>query len=110
MVTLDGNPLPSGLITLDPASPESTTATAVEIVDGQLVFNNTNGPVPGKYNVSINSAGGDMPEPTEGTMPGDEFLPPMKEMVPTKYNSESTLTLEVVAGENPPANFDLTSQ
>ncbi|RUL88599.1 hypothetical protein [Tautonia sociabilis] len=108
-VTLDGQPLESGLITFDPASNQSITSVATEITQGEFSFNRTNGPVPGEYRVVINSAGSTGVEPGAGEAPGDTFIPPAEELVPKKYNAETTLRATVEAGDNPPIVFELTS-
>ncbi len=108
-VTLDGQPLATGLITFDPASATAETSTATEIVDGTYTFSSQNGPVPGDYRVVINSSGGESIEPPAGQAPGDTFLPPPEEKVPAKYNSNTTLTATVESGSDEPINFELTS-
>ncbi|WP_169976909.1 hypothetical protein [Tautonia rosea] len=108
-VTLDGQPLETGLITFDPASATAETSTATEIVNGTYTFSSQTGPVPGEYRVVINSSGGEMVEPPAGQAPGDTYLPPPEEKVPRKYNSQTTLTATVASGSNEPINFELTS-
>lgn len=108
-VTLDGQPLETGLITFDPASATSETSTATEIVNGSYSFSTQTGPVPGEYRVVINSSGGEVFEPPAGEAPGDSFLPVPEEKVPQKYNTQTTLTATVVSGSNESINFELTS-
>ena len=108
-VTLDGQPLETGLITFDPASATAETSSATEIVDGTYAFNSQNGPVPGTYRVVINSSGGESIEPPAGQAPGDTYLPPPEEKIPQKYNSNTTLTATVESGSSEPINFELTS-
>lgn len=108
-VSLDGVPLESGLITFDPASAQSETSVATEITAGSYTFGRDNGPVPGEYRVVINSAAEATVEPTAGEAPGDTFIPPPKEEVPKKYNVESILKATVAAGDNPPIDFEMTS-
>jgi hypothetical protein len=101
-VTLDGKPLSEGKIQFDPADEgKGPTAVAVgDIKDGKFTIEKAQGPVPGKYKVSISSrpsthiGSGDMP----GTAPKQE-----PEKIPPKFNTQTTLTKEITTGAN---NFD----
>jgi hypothetical protein len=101
-VTLDGKPLSEGKIQFDPAE-QGRVATAfavADIKDGKFTIEKAQGPVPGKYKVSISSrtsphiGAGDMP----GTAPKQE-----PEKIPTKYNTQTTLTKEITTEAN---NFE----
>ena len=110
-VTLDGAPLPHGIISFDPAEGSPGTVSVGGVVtDGSYNIERATGPTPGKYRVSIRSAGTD-----EGidlnAAPG---APPprkkaAKDPIPPEYNTKSTLTAEVKA-ESTEVNFDLKSK
>jgi len=107
-VTLDGHPLPQGIIQLDPAAanPAPTTTAVGEIKDGKFSIDRAMGPVPGNYKVSISS------NPPFAIGPGQEPGERPKqdpEKVPAKYNTRSTLTKEITAGDPVALDFDLKS-
>lgn len=111
-VTLDGAPLPSGMISFDPAG---GTADAVPV--GAVISNGSysipaaTGPVPGNYKVSIRSSTA-TDEPPADEMPGEAPAPKKgaKDPIPAKYNTNSELTAEVPASGSAPINFDLQSK
>lgn len=112
-VTLDGAPLPSGIISFDPAGGSAGAVPAGGIIlGGSYNIERANGPTPGTYRVSIRST-----EPDDGTVsdeaPGasNEMRkgPPFKDPIPPEYNSKSTLTAEIGA-RTTEANFDLKSK
>jgi hypothetical protein len=105
-VTLDGQPLAQGKIEFNPIAGGSGPAVSAvaDIADGKYSIDKTQGPVPGKYKVSISS------RPSIKFGPGQEPgpLPKMDpEKVPSKYNAQTTLTQEITAEEVNTANFDL---
>jgi hypothetical protein len=108
-VTLDGAPLAKGAITFDPAEGQSgAVGSGAAVVDGAYSIDAAQGPTPGKYKVSIRSAGGDAP--VEKAAPG---MPPRKaapDPIPKQYNSASTLTAEVGPGGSTVANFELSTK
>ena len=110
-VTLDGAPLPKGMISFDPAegSPGAVPAGGV-VADGSYAIDPAMGPTPGKYRVSIRSAGPD--EPVEDA-PGPAARPakkPAADPIPRKYNAASTLTAEVQPSGATTADFELTTK
>ena len=112
-VTLDGAPLPSGMISFDPAdgSPGAVSAGAV-ITDGSYSIPADSGPTPGKYKVSVRSSPS-TPELAPDQAPGDEPPPKKgadKDLIPEKYNAKSTLTAEIPESGSQPINFELDSK
>jgi hypothetical protein len=106
-VKLQGEPLKSGLIQFQPASPDASTAGGAGIVDGQYSISRAEGLVPGTYQVSITSAAA--AAPTAGALPGDS-APPAKEPIPAKYNARTTLKAEVKADAPNKFDYDLDSK
>ena len=104
-VTLDGQPLKSGSINFLPDGPGSPQGGGAPIIDGKYTVAKAMGLVPGKYKVTISSAGG---PPPAGEAPGGGAM--AKESVPAKYNASSTLTAEVKAGQSTPIDFALESK
>jgi hypothetical protein len=106
-VTLDGQPLATGSIQFEPQV--SNTGTLVSgggiIRGGRYSIPREKGLCPGKYKVSISSAG-EAPGGDEFQPPGDR-TPPPPEKVPLKYNVATTLTAEVKADVPNIFNFDL---
>jgi hypothetical protein len=107
MVTLDGQPLAAGSIQFEPQA--GNTGTIVSgggvILGGLYQIPRDKGLCPGKYKVSISSAG--EAQATGAFEPPGNRTPPPPEKVPTKYNVATTLSAEV-KGDGPNSfNFDL---
>lgn len=95
-VSLDGNPLPSANVLFQPQ--QGTTAFAMTDENGkfELMYNqDVTGATPGSYTVKISKE----KNPEE---PGNELLP-------AKYNEQSTLTADVKADQENDFQFDLTT-
>lgn len=108
-VTLDGKSLPAGTVQFLPQTAEAgkgVTASG-EIKDGKFTIEKSQGPVPGKYQVSISSLHGIVLRPDE--QPG---APPKQEpeKVPAQYNTKTTLVKEVAAGGPNQFDFALTTR
>ena len=56
MVTRDGAPVPSGLVSFQPAAGIKGPAANAEIADGEYRFSNLDGPAPGPHRVLVNVA------------------------------------------------------
>tara|TARA_R110002111_G_scaffold262694_1_gene340177 strand:+ start:111950 stop:112369 length:420 start_codon:yes stop_codon:yes gene_type:complete len=102
-ITLDGNPLASAVVTFIPKADSSVkfapVSSALTDDNGKyaLLFKNGDeGAVLGTHSIQIST---DLDGTTD----------PAKEKVPKKYNSKTTLTESVKAGENT-INFDLKSK
>ncbi len=104
-VTLDGSPLDDATISFVPAAAGQRQSAWTTIKDGQYTIIEKDGMGTGPFRVEIRAlrATGEKPNPNEPT------LVPSKEIVPSKYNSNSELTVEIKPGENT-ADFALKSK
>lgn len=109
-VTLDGKPLESGSITFIPLDGTHSADAGAVISQGGYEVRSPLGIAPGAFRVEIRSqrktgkrilAGSPLPP---GTMV-DEVV----EIVPEKYNTASTLRVELKAANND-VNYELTSK
>ncbi|WP_435009193.1 hypothetical protein P12x_000443 [Tundrisphaera lichenicola] len=109
-VTLDGKPLASGSITFDPVGPGNANPVAggAPISNGSYSLGAANGLTPGNYLVSIISGGDDAPSAAEA--PGMPPRKAKKDPIPAKYNTKSTLKVEVKAGDSSSKDFELDSK
>jgi len=96
-VTLDGKPVPDARVIFRPEYGRMSQDMTDESGQYELFYTiDSPGALVGRHHVTISTA---------------EPIAPMKslpELVPAKYNTESTLSYEVVSGENI-INLDLTS-
>lgn len=105
-VTLDGAPVTNGSIVFLPATSDGPKAAAA-IEDGNYSVPASAGLKPGTYRVEVNWR-----KPTGRKVPSADpgiSMDETKEAIPAKYNSDSTLTAEVTAGDVE-KDFALTSQ
>jgi hypothetical protein len=95
-VTLDGKPLELGVIQFRPASAQEPLPAGAEIKDGMFSIPRVEGPTPGNYRVFINSSG---PKKalTAAETSGEKLPGIQPDLIPAKYNSNSTLTAKVEA-------------
>ena len=106
-VTVNGAPGADLLVTFEPqgggkSSLVGMASTATTDGQGKFELNyggNSKGAVVGKHLVRIVSAAGG------GPAGGETGAAPV--LIPENYNTSSTLTANVVAGDNPPAKFEL---
>ncbi len=92
-VTLDGQPLPDGSLTLVPLG--AGPAVGATILDGNFAIPRPDGPIPGSYRVeilSIRATGRTIPDP-EG--PRGTTVAERKNVVPDRFGSRSELRAEV---------------
>lgn len=113
LVEFQGKPLAKGHIQFLPTESVSTPiATGAEVREGRYAVSRDEGLVPGTYKVSISAEGEPpsrqkgkkAPEPEAlGDMPG---LGPLnnEELIPAKYNAQTTLTATVT--KEGPNRFD----
>ncbi|QDU89155.1 hypothetical protein Pla175_25420 [Pirellulimonas nuda] len=105
-VSVNGQPVPTGLIVFSPAAPSATQREAVaEIADGRYALPLAKKVAPGDYKVAITG------ERKTGkkfeTDPGSGvFADEREQFVPEKYNARSELTA-TLAPDMPPLDFDL---
>ncbi len=108
-MTLDGQPLAQGSILFVPGEGTSGTATGGDIKDGKYRLFGAKGPAVGWNRVEITAA-----RPS-GKMVPDPLGPPgsRREMyvsaVATRFNTDSTLKIEIQPGENR-ADFDVAGE
>jgi hypothetical protein len=106
-VTFKGEPLKAGTIQFLPSSAREVTAGGAVIVDGKYSIRQTEGLVPGRYQVLISGAQA-APAAARSGLPGDAPpAPPAKEPIPAKYNSKSELSAQVKNGGPNTLPFDL---
>ena len=92
-VTLNGNDLPSGLVSLIPTDPNGETAVAV-IENGKYVIDRKAGPTPGSYKVLVHSqqpTGRKVRDSDDPSRKVDE----LREAVPPQYNAQTSLVLDI---------------
>jgi hypothetical protein len=111
-VTLDGQPLPRGVLQMNPANQKDGTACGALIEDGKFTIPREQGPVPGEYLVVINSSqgeggGGGAPAGAPGPVTTAERP---KELIPPQYNTDSKLTVQIKAGAPNTLEFALKSK
>lgn len=111
-VALDGTPLASGTITFMPEDPGSTgTQAGAAIAGGAFKVRREEGPVPGTYRVSISSTEEVAPKAGKGpALPGDGDAPLIRERIPARYNSQTTLKATVEKGGKNVFDFSISSK
>jgi hypothetical protein len=100
-VSFKGTPIKVGNIDFSPLDGQKTmVGSAIE--DGKFSIPRDKGLSPGRYKVTVNA-----PDriPKDGP-PGSDTGPMQKELIPAKYNTNSTLEREVKAGQ--PNVFDIS--
>ena len=108
-VALDGEPLVQGSILFVPIEGTNGVPTGTDIKAGRYVLTDSNGPPVGWNRVEISAV-----RPS-GKMAPDPLGPPgrQREMyfsaVASRFNTESTLKVEVKPGDNT-ANFDVSAE
>jgi hypothetical protein len=105
--TLDGVPIEQGVIALLPEGddPEMVVASA-PIERGKFAFSDKNGPNRGSYRVEIRW----QKETGKTTrLPTGDLVPELADVVPSRYNSQTTLRIDV-NNDGKPAVFDLTTR
>jgi hypothetical protein len=109
-VTLNGQPLAVGKIQFVPVDPGTDKSPRLPasgaIKDGTFTIPQEEGPVPGKYHVSISSQ--PALEVTPDKEPGS-LSKPAPEKVPDKYNRKTGLEADIKDGENA-LTFDLVKK
>lgn len=111
-VVFDGQPLKDAEILFFPTSAtgKDAVATGAQITNGAYAISRENGPIPGNYKVQITAAGGAQAPPANAdAMPGTGPIH-AKELIPAKYNVQSTLTADVKSGETNKFDFTLSSK
>lgn len=113
VVSLDGKPIESALITFMPVSLDETpTPAATQATAGVFSLPPESGLVAGEYKVSI-SAVKEIRRKRSGaaTAPSDEFdTTPTRETIPPRYNVQTQLTADVTDSGPNEFNFLVTSR
>lgn len=105
-ITLNGQPLESGMISFTPDDGSDPVASAI-VTDGKYALDRHDGPQPGLHRVSIwspKSTGRQLDDPDN---PGDTIEERL-EMVPAEYNLNSELSTQIKEGGDPACNFELS--
>lgn len=96
-VSLDGEPVSNGSILFLPTSGDGKKGAA-EITEGKYAIPAEQGLPPGNYRVEIRWS-----KPTGKQIPSGDpgmMMDERSEAMPDKYNTASTLTAEIIAGNN----------
>jgi len=101
-VTFSDAPVPYGVIEFIPANDESLPSSSANIENGS--YHIDRGLPEGKYRVKI--TGSETPPMEAASMDAMATTPPVKELIPSKYNTKSTLEL-VVHSDLPHQEFHL---
>lgn len=106
-VSYAGKPVESGLIQflpLDPAAP-GAVAGGAPVLEGRYAIARDVGLVPGSYRVTIQAT---QVAPVSGAAEAPGAISPAPaELIPARYNTESTLRAEVKPGQSDPIDFNL---
>lgn len=99
-VILDGKPLPSGSIMFRPTAGTKGPSSGTAIVDGRFHLSAIDGPVVGYTRVEVYAprrTGRKVPPPLRNSA---ETIDEIIELIPPRYNTQSTLQREVKPGNN----------
>lgn len=108
VVTLDGRPLPSGSITFVPLEGTVSPTAGGEIVDGTFSIAAKGGTFAGKFRVEIAAK---RPNGQKIAHPGfGELVDEYEQYLPSRYNTDSELQVEVKVGEPNRLEFSLLSR
>ena len=103
-VTMDGAALPGAMVIFSPEKGRSSMGTTDSEGKYEMVYvGDTKGAKIGNHTISITTVQEDSSEESGGEAAS------FKETIPAKYNTNSTLTEEVKAGDNV-FDFELTSK
>lgn len=106
-IALDGKPLDDGNIRFLPEQ-SSGISSGATISNGQYSLRTLQGLPPGKYKVQIFAA--DRTKDATPVASAGGFPPPQRERIPSRYNTQTTLILEVTASASAMGDFDLKSE
>ena len=93
-VTYDGQPVVDGVIRFEPQRGTNMPIVIEPVKNGRYTTDTTGGVPPGNYQVKILSYHPDDPPPSGPTSP------PRRQLLPKKYNSQSTLELTIETGQS----------
>jgi len=110
-VTLAGNPLDEGTISFMPTDPALPgTGASAPISNGSYEVSRDQGLVPGPYRVTVSKIGESSKKSTAKAQPGDGDAPATKELIPSKYNTATTLKADVVKDGKNVFDFPLAAK
>ncbi len=98
-VTFDGRPIEEGSISFLPADGTDSRKASAAVLNGVYDIPADRAPTPGKFKIEISwmrKTGNKIASADPGMGAADET----KEAIPAKYNRDSTLVRDLVAGEN----------
>ena len=105
-VTLEGEPLESGLVRFVPVGGTKSPSVGGEINLGAFQISENQGPLAGDFRVEITASRG------TGVMQHDKVLDinyeEQEQYLPARYNNSTELTAQVGAGSTNEFNFDLS--
>ena len=108
-VTLDGTPVPDGVLEFFPEAATNGPTAGAPIKNGQYEIKQ-NGPIVGKYRVEIKATRKTGKKREAGTpAPPGTMIEEIEQYIPEKYNSKSRLKYDFQPGLNE-AVFDLKSK
>ncbi|RUL88121.1 hypothetical protein [Tautonia sociabilis] len=103
-ITFEGEPLAEGTIQFYPEQTNTDSITGGSLIEGgSYSIPRAEGLVPGRYQVRISSPSDEMTVEEDEAMPGLGPIYP-RDLIPSKYNVESELRVEVT--EDGPNEFD----
>ncbi len=102
-VTFDGEPVTQGAFNLIPVGHDGNKVS-VPITDGVIAIPEASGPAFGKYRVEVYYF-----KPINPTAADADAASATQQMIPARFNAESTLELDVDAAKME-KDFDLTSR
>ena len=105
-VTLDGRPVPNGLIRLIALDPAGINCLAT-IVEGKYELPAEQGPTKGKYRVEFSVPSAHKRKVPNPDVPG-EFIEEAEETLPPKYHRDSQITIEYDPAQPRAYDFALT--
>ena len=110
-VTLDGEPLAAGAIQFFPKQAGGVAVSGGSTVeDGQFSISREYGLVPGSYKVAINASESSNGDSKKKGQKSRKKSTSTKDIIPAKYNSETTLTAEIEKGCSSRLKYDLQSK
>jgi hypothetical protein len=104
--SFNARPLDNGTVSFSPLDPKGLAGGSV-IADGKYLIPRQKGLPPGKYTVRISSADRKSGDSRATPRAPGESPPPLKELLPERYNFKSELSVEVKSGGANTFNFEL---
>lgn len=109
-VVVDGEPLKRGDISFIATDTSSGARSGAVISDGQFTIPQDKGLVPGKYVVRILATDSTQDEALEVPFGTTPMQRPVPQRIPPRYNTQSNIVKEVVAGEDNHFDFEISTR